>query len=341
MKFLAACLILAAVGVAAFADDGAVLPAGVARLRVIPSLTTVNDAFGDSGDTKAASPSYQVFSLNSALEFGVTDSVTLGLKWAPGYKLASTTSNVPSDLSSNKNMVLTGPEDLEIGAKLLVLGSQGWVKNDQFRVAFTPGISVPLDSYDPKVEFERFAAGKDYRPQSASAHGSVGLGLRSDVDWLVTPVFSLNLHNQLIQYLPREQVEFATYAKNAGAAAQYNQATADSVYPLSKTKTEWGLTYSLELEPQARLDLGNKASLTFGLPVIYESHAKDQSTYQGTTTEGKAESSLVVKPGVDLFFFVAEVPLEVKADYAQAVAGTNSSRTGTLALQVMGYYKFY
>jgi hypothetical protein len=362
MKFLATCLILIASAPWAFADDGSVLPAGVARLRVIPSLTTVNDAYDDAGKTSQASPSYRVFSLNAALEFGVVDAVTLGLKWAPGYKLGSWVDNVSSDLSSNKNMVLTGPEDLEIGAKVLVVGATGLVKNDQFRVAFTPGVSVPLDTYDPKAEFDHFVAGKDYRPQGASAHGSVGLGMRSDVDWLISPVFSVNLHNQVVQYLPREQVEFATYATNAGtyqflasspvladgvttnpyqgnlAAAK---AAADATVPLTKTKTEWGLTYSFEVEPRAELDLGNKTSLTFGLPMTYDSHLKDKSTYNGTTTEENADATLALKPGVDLFVFVGALPLEFKADYSQTVWGKNAGQAGTVAFQVMGYYKFY
>lgn len=362
MRLFATSALLVALGSFAFGDDAEVLPEGVARLRIIPSFTTADQTFDDKGKAQDASPSYQVTSLNAAFEFGITESVTLGLKWAPGYKLASSTDDIPSDLESNDKLILTGPEDLEIGTKIQVLGTAGFVKNDQFRVTFTPGLSIPLDSYNAEKEFENFLDGKEYRPTGASAHGSLGFGIKADADWLITEVFSVSFHTQAIQYLPREQVEFLTYATNAGTYQFLAQspvladgvttnpyygnpvaakAAADTAVPIEKTKTEWGLTYTGELEPRAEIALAEKTSLTFGVPLIYEANLKNKVTYNEETTESDPAYTFSVRPGVSLFTYVGPLPIECKLDYAKAVAGKNADATGTLAFQLMLYYKFY
>ncbi|HTH14603.1 MAG TPA: hypothetical protein VMB23_09410, partial [Spirochaetia bacterium] len=279
--------------------------------------------------------------------------VTVGIQWAPGYYASSNFTSVPAGLTNTK-MVLKGPDDVQIGAKFELVGPQGFVANDGLRIALTPGVSVPLATYDPKAQFDNFAAGNEYQAQSSSTHGNYGYGLKADADWMPSPAFYLNVHGQLLQYLPKEEIEFETYAANyltflgawksngyAAAAKAGSQTYADSQYPLTKTKTTYGQEYTLEVEPHFTLDLGGGNNVGASAAFNYAYNTAVTTTYNSKDTTADPVSLLMVKPTVSCLVMLGPLPIETLVEYDYPLLGKNDSATATLSAQVRLFYKFY
>jgi len=282
--------------------------------------------------------------------------VTLGFKWAPGYYAASDFTNPPAGL---ENMSYTGPADLEIGAKIQALGSQGFVKNDKIRLAFTPGVGIPLDSYDAEAEWDNYLAGDDFRAASTSGHQSLYFGLKADGDYQINEIFSVNLHGQAFYYLPSESLQFTTIATYWGAyklayagylasvpgdtvgAATYATATAEAYSPMTKTKTEYGIDTLYEFEPHAKIALGSAATLNLGLPFTYSYTMADTVTYNGASTDGETASLLTVGPNASVMAKVGPLPVEFMVQYVLPLLGKNNGATSTLSLQVKIFGKIY
>jgi hypothetical protein len=362
MRFFSLSLAFAAlVGSLAFADDANVLPQGVMRLRLIPSYSTMDKTFDKGGNSVDASVKGSLIGASGAFEFGVVNPVTVGIQWAPGYYVSSNFTSVPAGLTNTK-MVLKGPDDVQIGAKFELVGPQGFVANDGLRIALTPGVSVPLATYDPKAQFDNFAAGNEYQAQSSSTHGNYGYGLKADADWMPSPAFYLNVHGQLLQYLPKEEIEFGTYATNAGTYkflatspvltdgvtanpyygnAAAAKAAADSQVPLTKTKTTYGQEYTIEVEPHFTLDLGGGNNVGASAAFNYAYNTAVTTTYNSKDTTADPVSLLMVKPTVSCLVMLGPLPIETLVEYDYPLLGKNDSATATLSAQVRLFYKFY
>ena len=81
-------LALVVIGTALFADDALVLPKGVMRVRLTNTyalwirLTMIPESLQDDREVK-------MDILGAAFELGMTDQITLGIQWAPGYTVWS------------------------------------------------------------------------------------------------------------------------------------------------------------------------------------------------------------------------------------------------------------
>jgi hypothetical protein len=355
MRLLSLSVALAAlVGSLAFADDANVLPQGVMRLRLIPSYSMMDKAFDKDGTSVDATSVNGIkgtmLGASGAFEFGVVNPVTVGIQWAPGYYVASNFTDVPAGLT-NKKMVMKGPDDVQIGAKFELVGPQGFLGSDNLRVALTPGVSVPLATYDPKAQFDNFAAGNEYQAKSSSTHGNYGYGLKADADWMPSSAFYLNLHGQVLQYLPMEEIELGTYLANAATYAGYMLATsgnsavskaqADLAYPLTTTKTTYGQEYTFEVEPHFTLDLGGGNNLGASVAANYIYNTAVTTTYNSKDTTEDPVSLLTLKPTVSCMVLLGPLPIETLVEYDYPVMGKNESATPTLSAQVRLFYKFY
>ena len=338
-KIAASLLVLALTGAAAFADDATILPKGVFRARLIPSYSMTDKEFDADGEKVDTSAEGTITTISGAFELGVVESVTVGLKWAPGYYAMSDLTNPP--LANMDEVVYTGPADLEIGAKVQVLGEQGFVKSDALRVALTPGFSIPLDSYDAEAEFESYQAGDPFRAATTSGHSSLGFGVKADADYMLNKMFFLNLHGQAFYYLPSSYTTFTTVATYYGALAAYGAATAQAVSPIEDTETAYGLEYAVEFEPHAKIAIDKKTSVNLGLPIFYSLNLADTMTYNGNETESDDATFLKVSPYVSCFTLIGPLPVEAQIQYDYPVMGTNSKSTSTLTLQLKFFGKLY
>jgi hypothetical protein len=332
-KILFLTLLACLVGPFVFADDADVLPAGVMRLRLIPALDSTTLSYDKDGKSTDAAPKNSALIASGTFEFGLTDQISAGLQWAPGYIVSASFTDVPAAYKAMYDKLkVYGPADLQIGAKVEVAGPKGFVPNDQIRFAVTPGVIVPLDTYDPEAEFKNASAGKEFRAYSTSSHSSVGLGAKADVDYLFTDLIYVNLHGQVTQYLEHSGKDFSTYMGNA---------LSGGLLPLTDTKTTYGLEYIVELEPHVKFPLGESLSLAGGLPFTYQASLEGKSVYNSVETKIDPESTLVVAPQASVTTMVGPLPIELEVQYSLPLMGKSSSGGNTLSAQLKLFYKFY
>lgn len=310
-----ATLVLAGAVFPALADDALVLPEGVMRTRIIPALSSFDERFdkdGERQDTNVGKVSLTTLSL--ALEYGVTDWLTAGLQWAPGVVVAS-------DVENSENITLNGVNDLFAGAKLQLLGKTGLSANDNIRFAVTPGIKIPLSSYDADKELNNAFSGDEFS-LSRTDRGAVGLGARLALDYQLTPNFYVNLYNQSILFLETNQ-DYEIDLQNGVA--------------LSDVDVKYAPELIFEGEPYYSLSAGKGIELGFGLPLTYTTVGDTEINGQSLDD---AFTSLEFGPYASVFFTNWVLPMEFELGYSTTLAGENTPAVNTVSLQVKNFVKF-
>ena len=299
--------LLAGLVIPVFADDAKVLPQGVLRTTLVPSLTTFDETFdadGERQDTNAVS----VNTLSIALEYGINDWITAGVQWAPGYILSG-------EVDGNDRVDLTGANDLFVGAKFQTLGAQGYSRSDTLRFAVTPGIKVPISQYDGEEQLENFMGGDDFKP-GRTDRGAWGLGARFSFDYLITPDFYINFYNQSSFFLETDQ--------------DYTVTTSD-------VTVQYGSEAIFEVEPNYSMSAGNGVQLSFGLPVSYTMTGETEVDGNGQDDESY---SLALEPSMSVFFTQWALPTQFQLGYSTTLAGENANATNTLSLQIKNFLRF-
>lgn len=331
MKKALVILLLAAFVVPVFADDALTLPAGVMRTRIIPSMTFVNQWFDDEGNRVESIDvgvgtlsSIQLYNLSVAIEYGITDWLTAGLQWTPGWTFLSNAdfsfnaALAGLGISENNQFVSRGINDLFVGAKVQVMGDQGIVPNSAVRIAVTPGVKIPLTQYSASDEVTNFSTGKEFQP-SAVDEGAWALGGRFALDYIVTPDLFLNFFHEATFYLPTAQERF-------------NVPTVDASAEITP-----GTELKFEVEASYTMPLGNGVRLGFGLPVTYQMTL--ESKVDGT---GQDDASWIlgVGPSVSAFFTDWALPMEFELGYNLPLAGKDSPIANTIQLQIKNFLRF-
>ncbi len=309
-KFLVLLLVLAALA-PAFADDAKVLPKGVFRLSFVFASNTYDESYDANGDLAAATyGEISALSLGTAVEFGITDQITAAIQWTPAYVVSSTVETPPVPGDANVN----GLMDLFVGAKFQILGANGFIKNDIFRVAFAPGALIPLpDNTDWAAEFANAIGGDPYKLASPSIQ-AMGLGFRAYFDWVLSKMFYLNLYNQTIFYLPVTKAGFAT------AEAEY----------------EYGYKLTFEVEPHFDYSFSDKVSVSVGVPATF---TMKPEVVVGGVGQDNASYILTASPSASVFVMTF-IPFEFKAGYTLPLLGKNADAASTLVLQLKTFLKF-
>lgn len=340
MKKVLIVLLLVAMVAPVFADDAATLPAGVMRTRIIPSLSIVNEWFDSSGSRQSSDgigpegafgnvSSAQLYNLSGAIEYGVTDWLTAGIQWTPGWTF-NTDIDFDTPLQNNK-LVSTGVNDLFVGFKAQVLGPNGLVPNQQVRIAITPGVKIPLSQYDASGELQSFSGGNDFSFSSAD-RGAWGLGGRFALDYFITPDLFINLYNQTSFFLP--VTRDVGFIPPLGAAVE-------------NVKIEHGIESIFEIEANYSMPLGNGVNLGLGLPVTYGMTGERKVEYVtpallGGTRAFDSDSSwiLSIGPSVSFFFTSWALPMEFELGYTLPIMGENSPAANTISLQIKNFLRF-
>ena len=155
-KLLVVFLLLSLAAGMVFADDAKVMPKGVIRAYFLGTYGMTDSAYDEDGEEQdSATGDTAFFNQGFAAELGVTEQVTAAFQWTPGMNLYSSVENDPVDAylvgnfgsnpyGDNENLTLSGPADLFVGAKVQILGDNGFVKNDKFRFSMAPGFRIPL-----------------------------------------------------------------------------------------------------------------------------------------------------------------------------------------------------
>ncbi|MHA7880608.1 MAG: hypothetical protein ACX931_12500 [Saccharospirillum sp.] len=303
--------LLAGLAIPALADDAKVLPEGVLRTTLAPSLTSFDEKFDGDGEREDTVET-SITTLSLALEYGINDWITGGLQWAPGFRVAGEVKDHPL---YDDRLDITGANDLFAGAKFQLLGTSGLSQSDTMRFAITPGIKVPLSSYDAQEEGTNAATGEDFKPGRVD-RSAWGLGNRLSFDYLVTPDFFINFYNQTSIFLDTEQ--------------DYSPGVADA-------EVEYGPELIFEIEPNYSTVVGNGVQLSMGLPVRYTSTGE---TVVNGSTEVEEKWKLELSPSIGVFFTQSPLPVELKLGYTTALAGENENAANTVTLQVRNFLRF-
>lgn len=324
MKKALVFVLLAAFVVPVFADDAITLPAGVMRTRVVPSMTFINSAFDEDGDRDDFDDGITLYNLSAAIEYGITDWLTAGLQWTPGWQFASA-------FEASDDIKLTGIHDLFVGAKIQVVGDRGLVPDPTIRFAVMPGVKIPLSQYDAEAESEKAFEGDEFQIDRVDK-GAWGLGGRVALDYVFSPEFYLNLYNETVFYLPVDQQQFNPEA--VGAAAVFGGDFDDYEEEL---EVKYGTELTFEVEAAYSMDMGGGVQLGLGLPVTYKWTGETEIDGDGLDDESW---TLGVGPNVSFFFTEWALPMEFEIGYSMPVAGESASAANTLSLQIKNFLRF-
>ena len=318
MKKLALLLLALAIVIPAFADDAKVLPAGVLRTYLLLAQSSYDETYDDDGDTvDAAFGGVSAWSTGIALEYGVTDQITAALQWTPAWIFSSSFGD-PINLGAgpNDDGNVNGLEDLFIGAKVQIVGTNGFVVNDAMRFAAAAGIKIPLAQYDAQDEQDAYIAGDEFT-FSPTSKQALGYGFRLYYDYLVTDSFWINLYNETIFYAPVEK---------------------DSILaPGTDVEYEYGYDLTLEVEPHYDYKVDNTLTLSAALPFTYTKMPESEEDGVGQDDESNL---LTLGPNVSAFWTGGPLPMELEVGYALPLMGKNNPASKTFTVIFKSYMKF-
>ena len=327
-KLIALSVLLLSLGAFAFADDAMTMPQGVGRVYIAPTYSFAMSEFDKDGKSQDLpnGDMLHAFNLGFALEYGILPWITAAIQWTPGWTPWSDVtaaalfplSNFEGDFNTN------GVADLFVGAKFQILGDNGPVENDMFRLAVAAGVIVPLPGPDFSKEVPNVMANKDATIASMDRH-VFAFGGRFYFDWIINENFFLNLYNETIFY-PIEQ-DGKYDGANLGAAVAQGQ-------PDVKVNYKYRLTF--EVEPVYSTDLADGVRLTAGLPVNYRFNPAPE--IDGTSDSDYNSHSLYVTPNVGVFLTNTPLPLEFKLQYGIPVWGQNTYARHNITAQIRVYF---
>lgn len=358
MKKALILLLLVAMVAPVFAGDANVLPQGVGRLYIVPAFSTWSQAWdADSEKDDSGLGDATTFNIASALEYGVTPFLSAGLQYIPGYVISN-------DFSDAEKVDATGTGNLDIGAKIQVVGPSGLVPNEMMRLSFLPGVFLPLSSYDAKGEATALGAGDEYAGDGV-ANSSFGAGLQTAFDYFITPNVYINLFNEIRLHTAEDFVEagLLPYATWAGASAGIATASGGAVTLEEPGAVYPGYNLTLELEPTFQTSLTESVRFTGSLATTWkynpgQSFVDDYDvdlsalgspalTAAGESAEqaikdALAEESQTISLGPSVAFFVTSLPLpmEFQLDATIPVWGQNAEARNTFAFQWEIYFAF-
>jgi len=325
MKKALVILIIAALALPVFANDALVMPKGVFRTYLTAAYASGDQAYDKDGEKDDAGTEISALNLGTAFEFGITEWITGGIQWAPGYTVSS---KIEPDgyPSSAPEMDMNGAYDLKVGAKIQIVGPEAPVQNDQIRFAVTPGVKIPLGAVDFEEEYEKYSDGDDFTASDPAKH-AFAIGAQVAADYVVNEMFYLNVYCEFMKYFERKEVsetltEWATYDAMSVDAPDIN----------------YGYDLTLELEPHFGMPLG-PGQFGASLPITYEK--SPGASVDGEDPEDDSDSySLSIGPNVSYLFKVGPVPLETKLGYTLPLAGKNGMAMNTAVFQLKVYFQF-
>jgi hypothetical protein len=324
MKKILVIMLLMAVALLTFADDALVLPKGVLRTYITCAYgfaTSAYDADGEKQDMSSGLyTGYKIFNLGGAVEYGVTDWMSAAVQWAPGWNVWSQFDDPAALLDDNSR--LNGPFDVFAGAKIQVVGENGLVANEKFRIAFAPGVKVPLPDPDWQKQADNQSAGDPWNVRNVDKH-ALGIGARAYADYVINKMLYVNLYSEFIYYLKKDRDNTDLWP--AG--------------PLSvDAEVEYGYDLTLEAEPHFEMMFGDGLRLGIGVPATVSMNpAEKRDGVEVADSEGYLFS---VSPSVSLFLMKFFIPTELKVGYTLPLLGKNSDAVNRVVFQLKTYMKF-
>ncbi|TVR28970.1 MAG: hypothetical protein EA404_15910 [Spirochaetaceae bacterium] len=365
MKRLLLIVLVLAFAAPVFADDALTLPTGVWRTRVVPVYSFARNEFdGTFGVGRSGSDAdLDVLSLGFALEYGVTDWITIAGQWTPGFTVWS---NLDADVPNPLRFPATGDDvdgdisvgrwfDLFLGAKLQLIGENAPARRNDVRLAIAPGVKVPFPAPDWDDEQENLEDDDDFIISGADKN-LLGFGGRLYIDYVFSPRFFLNFYTELIAYPGKGPAPSVLVHKLIDELNGLSAFGAD--VDLANDKFEYGYDLTVEIEPTYIHTASPGLRITPSLPITFNYSPEpkldgtrmseievDLTPLPGGVINPFASvghsSLLSVAPTVEFFFTGLTVPTALEIAYRYPVAGVNSNATNVFVIQVKNYLKFW
>lgn len=351
MKKLVVVLLLIGIALPVLANDALVLPQGIGRVYVVPVYGWGTGSFDGDGKFEEAEKDDgtldTLFNLGVAGEYGVTDQISVGVQWAPGYNLRAELD------TADDNATIRGSSPLTIGTEIGIMGSRGWVQSDTFRIQAAAGFEIPFQP-DWKEQGKNAANDNTFTsPQSfiigVAPHYAVGGGL--SFDYVVMDGFYLNLFSEVRQHFGRT-FDLTDYYEEVGTLP--DGTALGGAGNVTLDKAEWDIApfteLDLEFEPNYEIALSDGFDLGFGLPVTFAYTGERDLTVKtkGDSLGGpiKDETDVTVTdsytvtlgPTVSAFITSLPLPMEFVGYWNWPVAGEDASRVNQLVLETRVYF---
>jgi len=156
MKKFLVLLLLVAMVAPIFADDAKVLPARIGRLYIVPAYSMWSQGFDADGEKQDNSyGDASAFNVAAALEYGITDIISFGLKYVPGYVIST-------NFADSDTLDGTGTSGADVGFKIQLMGPNAPMQSDTMRFAVVPGVNIPFEKYDAEAEATAMSAGDSF-----------------------------------------------------------------------------------------------------------------------------------------------------------------------------------
>jgi hypothetical protein len=289
------------------------MPKGVIRFYTGATYLFGGEEYDKDGEAQDVGFDSSAVNVGGAIEYGVTDQITLALQWIPGYTVWSKLDPDPVAGAGGESDV-NGPFDVFVGGKVQILGPKGFVPNDTMRAAAAPGVVVPLPGQKAS---DQDATKDDYTIAELEKHHALGVGARAYFDYIVNEMFFVNLFGEFIFFPEKEYDDSINYANS---------------------KVEHGYDLILELEPQATFDVAPDTSVEVALAGNFQ--ASPAQKVDGIEDPDGSSYVLALRPNVSVFLAGAPVPLEFKLVYNLPLMGQNSPKLNWIQLQGRVYLEF-
>jgi hypothetical protein len=302
--------VLLFLGAALFADDAKVMPARMGRFYIAPTFAFANGFFDEDGARKSydsGEGALKLFNLGFALEYGIIDWITGAVQWAPGWNVWSDVDQTLPGSTSDVNV--KGVNDIFLGAKMQIIGPSALVQSEKLRLAFGPGVKIPLPAADYEEQYTNMGKNDPVTAANTDYH-VFSFGLRSYFDFIINKYFFINVYNEFLYYPVKGDMKKAGL-NPYGIAYAVDQFKG---FGFDYGDVTYGYDLTFELEPAFSYTTQNRIILSAGLPVNYkmtpgvkyditkpnratvESAIDNQSPPGGTLDEQKANAAM--KAGV-------------------------------------------
>jgi hypothetical protein len=300
-----------AVGAIAFADDALVLPKGVLRFYLAPAYGFINEMFDDDAERQDMPVELDLVNVGLALEYGVTDQVSIAVQWVPGYTVWSKT----DPEAPIGDATVNGPFDIFAGAKIQILGPKAFVPNETMRFAVAPGVVIPTPGADASEQTENMLDDEKFVLMDLDRH-AFGAGARLYFDYVVNEAFFVNLYAEYIYFFEKEYDDSLRYGD---------------------FEVKHGYSLNLELEPQYQAALAEGITGQVALAAVLGLGGEDEVEGTGQENDGYLFS---LRPNASVMFMNTPVPLEFKASYSLPLMGKNDIAANFFVLEGRVYLKF-
>jgi len=319
---------------ALFADHANVMPARVGRFFVVPTFIMFDREFDTDGNRQDANAPTRMFNLGFAVEYGITSWITGAVQWAPGVNLWSDV-----DMPDGRDGRITGSGDVLLGAKIQIVGREAPIQSELFRLAFAPGVIIPVPGRDFRDELT------DSNPRVATLdHHVFGVGLRSFFDWVPNRFFYLNFYNEIRFFPQRGRFRDLGYTQAAQAAGLV---PAGIHIGGNDVNFRYDLTFEIEPTFTYRMEAPIIA-FEVGLPFTYfftpgytvsNVPAMAETLLGGSSLDQGSVHFLTFGPNVSVFFMEWPVPMEFRFSYTIPLWGQNTQVRHVFGMQIKTYFR--